>query len=116
MINEELRKQLDELDREFAEPEPVVETQDELLARLEDLEDKEPEIEEEPPPPVYASGMFGLRFSHGIVRRDEQGRVLEIIEEKSRTIFHRDIAGRIIEFQKVEEVEDIRPEETEGTE
>jgi hypothetical protein len=115
MINEELRKQLDELDAEFADPEPVVETQEELLARLEDLEDKEPEVEEEPPPPVYASGTFGVRFTHAIVRRDEQGRVMELIEEKKHTILHRDIAGRIIEIEKIEEVEQMTEDPEEGS-
>jgi hypothetical protein len=113
MINEELRKQLEELDTEFAEPEPAVETQDDLLARLEDLEDKEPEVVEEPPPPVYASGTMSIRFKHALVRRDAEGRILELVEEKTHTYLHRDIAGRIVEIEKVEEIEEIDEETTE---
>lgn len=115
-MNEDLRQQIEDLDKEFAEPLPVIESQVDLLARLEELEDKEPEIVEEPPPPVYASGTFGVRFKHAIVRRDPEGHIIELIEEKTHTILHRDIAGRIIEIEKIEEFEEITedPEETEA--
>jgi len=100
MINEELRKQLDELDAEFAEAEPVVETQEELLARLEDLEGKEvaveEEIEESEIEEIPRTGRLILTFDEAYIERDSAGRVVGLIGNGWRKSLGRDKAGRVV--------------------
>jgi hypothetical protein len=79
----------------FDQPEPVA------AKELEEIE----ELASPPvPEPELQSGTLVLRFQKSVVKRDEAGRIIEIVGEGTRKTVKRDEGGRIVEI--IEESEE----------
>jgi hypothetical protein len=91
-------------------PPVAVPPPDDFEDRLRELDaDADPEPEEEEAP---QTGRLVISYNRAVIRRDEQGRISEIIEATSRKFIERDLYGtpvavtEVVETEEVEEPED----------
>ncbi len=91
--------------RDDPSPEPFG---DRVEPKVEEVE-PEPEIEVVPVPkpdePEKTSGTLVLKYNRSIVRRDAEGRIIEIVGQGSRKLVKRDEGGRIVEIIEEQEEE-----------
>jgi hypothetical protein len=101
----------EEADRLVASDKSLVEKIRELAGHVEEPKTEIKELEEiedlagpPAPEPELQSGTLVLRFQKSVVKRDEEGRIVEIVGEGSRKTVKRDEGGRIVEI--IEESEE----------
>lgn len=96
-------------------------TDEELKAQLKAIVDEgygDPEVVAEDPPgeveelsvkveqePDRVSGTLILKFHRSVVKRDDEGRIIEIVGDGTRKLVKRDEGGRIVEIIEEEESE-----------
>lgn len=114
----DIREQLAALEEELREPEPEPkETPAEMLEHLRELEESsdfgppEPPAPEPEPTEEPFSGKLVLTYTKSIVRRDEKGRISELVGANSRRFVLRDERGVVIAIDEVMETEEVETPE-----